>query len=272
MMIGRATYRLSLLWAVAVVLAGCASPSLAETGDGGYIFEGDERSPAEMAAARSRVPPVKLELPGDRLRRLGETMKRLRQGATLRVVMLGDSIINDTARSCWHHRVEQHYPKCRIERVVSVRGSTGCWFYKQPGKIDKYVLKQRPDLVIIGGISQRYDVESIRDCLKQIRAASRCEFLLVTGPFGTADPLSSPDWRRRLDGGRQEQYAAALRSLADEFGAEFFDMQFAWGEYLRQAGKPLGFFKRDPVHANAEGEAVLARILEQYFLPPAAAR
>jgi lysophospholipase L1-like esterase len=30
---------------------------------------------------------------------------------------------------------------------------------------------------------------------------------------------------------------------------------------------PLDFFKRDPVHANAEGEAVLARILEQYFAP-----
>ncbi len=45
-------------------------------------------------------------------------------------------------------------------------------------------------------------------------------------------------------------------------------MQLAWGEYLRHAGKPLEFFKRDAIHANAEGEAVLARILEAYFLPP----
>ena len=62
-------------------------------------------------------------------------------------------------RSCWHELVERYYPKCHIIRVVSVRGSTGCWFYKQPGKIDKYVLQQRPDLAIIGGISQNYDVE-----------------------------------------------------------------------------------------------------------------
>ena len=41
---------------------------------------------------------------------------------------------------CWHELVERYYPKCHIIRVVSVRGSTGCWFYKQPGKINKYVL------------------------------------------------------------------------------------------------------------------------------------
>ncbi|MCR4413338.1 MAG: SGNH/GDSL hydrolase family protein [Thermoguttaceae bacterium] len=246
-----------------------ASPlvSLPAEEDGGYIFEHNERKPEEMAAARARIPPVNVELPPDRLKRLPETMKRLREGGTLRIVMLGDSIINDTARSCWHELVARHYPKCRIVRVVSVRGGTGCWFYKQPGKIERYVLNQRPDLVIIGGISHNYDVESIRECLKQIRAASKCEFFLMTGPFGAADPLSGEDWRQRAGGGKDEKYAAELKALADEFGAEFLDMQLVWGQYIRGAKKPLDFFKRDPVHANAEGEAVLARILEQYFTP-----
>lgn len=240
----------------------------AEENDGGYIFEHNERKSEEMAAARARIPPVRVPLPANRLARLPATMKRLREGPSLRIVMLGDSIVNDTARSCWHELVAGHYPKCRVTRVVSVRGGTGCWFYKQPGKIQKYVLQHRPDLVVIGGISQRHDVASIRECLHQIRAASPCEFLLMTGPFGAANPLEGDDWRKRLDGGKDEQYAAELRALADEFGAEFFDLQLAWGEYVRQAGKPLEFFKRDAVHANAEGEAVLARILEAYFLPP----
>jgi hypothetical protein len=240
----------------------------AEENDGGHIFEHNERKPEEMAAARARIPPVRVTLPANRLERLPATMKRLCEGPSLRIVMLGDSIINDTARSGWHELVASHYPKCRVTRVVSVRGSTGCWYYKQPGKLRKYVLDQRPDLVVIGGISQRHDVASIRECLEQIRAAIPCEFLLMTGPFGTANPNEGEDWRKRLDGGKDEKYAAELKSLADAFGAEFFDMQLAWGEYVRQSGKPVEFFKRDAVHANAEGEAVLARILEAYFLPP----
>jgi hypothetical protein len=260
--------RLSASWAIVLIVLAFPPVAFSQTDDGGYIFEGNERKPEEMAAARAKIPSVTVELPPGRLQRLPATVKRLREGPSLRIVMLGDSIINDTARSCWHELVKQRYPKCDIVRVVSVRGGTGCWFYKEPGKIEKYVLKQRPDLVMIGGISQRHDVASIRDCMNQIRAAGPCEFFLMTGPYGVADPLSGADWRKRLDGGKDEKYAAELRSLADEFKAEFFDIQLAWGEYLRKANKPLGFFKRDPVHANAEGEAVLARILDRYFTPP----
>lgn len=256
-----------LSYVIPLLAAVLPSLALCQTDDGGYIFEGNERKPEEMTAARARIPPVSVTLPADRLQRLPATMKKLRDGSTLRIVMLGDSIINDTARSCWHELVAKRYPKCHIVRVVSVRGSTGCWFYKEPGKIEKYVLKQRPDLVIIGGISQRHDIASIRECIKQIRAASPCEFLLMTGPFGAANPLAGEDWRNQVDGGKEEKYAAELKSLADEVQAEFFDMQLAWGQYIREANKPLDFFKRDPIHANAEGEAVLARILERYFAP-----
>jgi hypothetical protein len=263
----RAKTFLLLTSAALVAFAADASRTFAAEDDGGYIFETNERKPAEMEAARAKIPPVNVDLPKERLAKLPKSMKRLREGGTLRIVMLGDSIINDTARSCWHELVKQHYPKCNIVRVVSVRGGTGCWFYKEPGKIDRYVLQQRPDLVIIGGISQRHDVDSMRDCLRQIRAKSTCEFFLMTGPFGVADPLSGADWRKKIADGKDEKYAAALKALADEFTAEHLDLQMVWGDYIRGAGKPLDFFKRDPIHANAEGEAVLARILEQYFVP-----
>ena len=229
--------------------------------EGGYIFEHNERRPEEMAAARQKIPTVRVQLPTDRLRRLPRTMQRLRDGGTLRIVMLGDSIVNDTARSCWHELVEQQYPGCDIVRVVSVRGGTGCWFYKEPGRIDRYVVQQQPDLVIIGGISQNHDVDSIRDCVQQIRQKSDCEFLLMTGPYGAADPLTGEDWREQLQDGQEAAYAVRLKGLADEMNVEYFDMQAVWGEYIRGAGRPLVFFKRDPVHANAEGEAVLAMIL-----------
>jgi hypothetical protein len=262
--------RTAFLSMTSVVLLGVAaggSVAFSADDDGGYVSEKNGRSPAEMAAARAKIPPVSAALPADRLQRLPNSMKRLREGGSLRIPMLGDSIINDTARGCWHELVAKHYPKCEIVCFTCVRGGTGCWFYKQPGKVEKYVLAQRPDLVIIGGISQRHDVDSIRDCIKQIRAKSGCEFFLMTGPYGVADPLSGDDWRGKIADGKDQKYASALKALADEFTAEYLDLQMVWGGYIRGANKPLDFFKRDPIHANAEGEAVLARILEQYFLP-----
>jgi len=155
------------------------------------IRDGQERPQSGGdGGGAARIPPVRVDLPAERLARLPNTMKRLREGSTLRIVMLGDSIVNDTARGCWHELVARHYPKCKIVCYTCVRGSTGCWFYRQPGKVEKYVLAQRPDLVVIGGISHRYDVDAIRDCLKQIRAKSPCEFFLMTGP--SAPPTRLP--------------------------------------------------------------------------------
>jgi hypothetical protein len=94
----------------------------------------------------------------------------LERGGTLTVVMLGDSIVNDTSRSCWNLLLERIYPAVEIEKVTCVRGSTGCWWYREPGRVKAYVLDDGPDLVIIGGISQRGDLASIRDVLRQIRA------------------------------------------------------------------------------------------------------
>jgi hypothetical protein len=238
--------------------------------DGGIIFERNERGPAEVSAARAQVPVVAVRLPEDRLGRLPRTMRALREGGSLRIVMLGDSIVNDTARSVWHELVEQRYAGSDITRIVSVRGGTGCWWYREDGRIERYVVQQRPDLVIIGGISHRHDIASVRECIRQIRAAMpRVELLLMTGPYGTdVDPLAGEDWRARASGGKNEQYAQALRALAEEHQVAYLDLQLAWGQYLRQLGKPVQTYMRDPVHANALGEAVLGRIMEQFFAPP----
>jgi lysophospholipase L1-like esterase len=80
--------------------------------------------------------------------------------------------------------------------------------------------------------------------------------------------MQSPEWRKLLHQGADEKYAADLAKLADEEHAEYFDLQLLWGSLLRKAGRPVEDYKRDPVHANALGEAVLARILDQYFGGP----
>ena len=151
--------------------------------------------------------------------------------------------------------------------VSSVRGGTGCRFYKEEGRVGRYVLDHRPDLLMIGGISQNGDTESIREVIRQVRAGADPEIMLLTGPCGThGDPRRNGEWESQvtLEG---EGYAARLKRLAEEEGCAFLDMARPWGLHVEGSSKPYEFFMRDPVHANSRGRQVLARILEAYFAP-----
>ena len=46
------------------------------------------------------------------------------------------------------------------------------------------MLKHNPDLLMIGGISQREDVDAIREVIHQVRAKQSPEILLMTPAFG----------------------------------------------------------------------------------------
>jgi len=220
----------------------------------------------KIDAIYATIPPVKYAPPAGRWALLPKTMKRLRDGGTLRIVMLGDSIVNDTSHSRWELLLERLYPKCDVVKVVSVRGSTGCWWYKEENRVEEWVLKHKPDLLIIGGISQRDDVDSIREVIRQVRAKQQPEIFLMTGAFGRMNPITGDDWTRDFDP-LGDSYRARLARLAVEEKCEFLDLTQAWGEYIKASGKELDWFKRDVVHANERGFQVLGRILERYFAP-----
>ena len=234
----------------------------------GYIFWHDERNLEQIEKIYAQMPPVRYAPLPDRWGRLEKTARRLKEGPRLRVVMLGDSIVNDTSRSCWNLLVQQRHPRCYVEKVTSVRGSTGCWWYKENGRVHTFVLDYAPDLVMIGGISQRDDVDSIREVIRQIRAAgSKAEILLMTGAFGEVNPKDDRAWQERPDPAGND-YRVRLRRLADETNSAFLDIGAAWGRYVRESGKDLDWFKRDPIHANERGEQILGRILDQYLTLP----
>ena len=144
---------------------------------------------ARIDAIYSHMDQLDYAPPTDRWRNLDRTMRRLREGGTLRIVMLGDSIIGDTSSSMFDLLLGRLYPKCTIEKITSVRGSTGCWWYKLDHHVEEYVLSHKPDLLMIGGISQRQDLASIHEVIRQVRAAQSPEILLMTPAFGAAqDP------------------------------------------------------------------------------------
>ena len=238
--------------------------------DDGYIIRKNQRTLEQIDSIYSKMEPVRYSPPPNRWKNLPRTRKLLTDGGTLRVVMLGDSIVNDTSRSCWNLLLERRYPECKIEKITSVRGSTGCWWYKEPGRVRKFVLDHKPALVMIGGISHRSDIDSIRDVIRQVKAASDADILLMTGAFGSVDPRDDDQWQRISDRNHNSEYRKGLELLARETGAAFLDMEAAWAGYVRESGKDLDWFKRDPIHANERGEQILGHILDSYFTLPTA--
>ncbi len=214
---------------------------------------------------------------------------------TLRVVMLGDSIVNDAGNSPWETLVERLHPGLRIEVITSVRGGTGCWYYKDEGRVKPYVLDFAPDLVMIGGISHGEDIEATRSVIRQVRTSlpandsfgveqlrksrppyqqavpsgghATPDILLMTGAFGKGrDPRDDPAWMPFIRPGCPT-YRSRLMALAAEEGCGFLDLEGAWGAYLLAIDQPYAWLMRDEVHANARGHQLLARILERFFAP-----
>lgn len=235
-----------------------------KTSDDVYVIEEPRRTRDQLRALHALMPGGTFDVPAGRWRNLQETKRRLEEGGTLHIVNLGDSIVNDTARSAWLHLLREQYPKCKVRMTTVVRGGTGCRWYRQEGRIDKLVVPLKPDLVLIGGLSQGGDVDSIREVIRQIRERTPAEILLSTAVFGRMDPHDPATLKVEPCSGYGE-YGEKLRTLAEEEKAGLVDLTRYWAEYIRQSGEGVNHYKRDPVHANEIGEQVLGRILAAFF-------
>jgi lysophospholipase L1-like esterase len=229
------------------------------------IFTTPERSLGQIAKIQAEMVQGTFTAPKPDWTYLQRTHRILTEGGELRLLAMGDSIVADTMRSGWVAKLAEAYPKARIRGTVYVRGGGGCQHYKVEGRIAKNVVPRKPDLVFIGGISQK-DIESIREVIQQLRAGlPDVEILLATGTFGTTDPRS-PELAKDKRSGASE-YGAALKRLAAEQRCAFLNMTEPWIEYLRSAKVHPHVFYRDRVHANACGEQILSKILMEFFKP-----
>ncbi len=259
--------RWTLVLSFTLLLAVAASLSAQPDEQGVSVIIRPERTFEQIEKIYSQMPPLRYTPPADRWKNLPRTAGILhKHKAELRIIMLGDSIVNDTSRSSWELLLQRRCPDVKITRISVVRGSTGCWWYREPRRVQRYVLAHRPDLLIIGGISQRDDTASIRDVLHQVRAASPCDVILMSGAFGGMDPRDDKQWRFDIDPKGKDYRARLMRLAAKEQGA-FLDLTAIWGRYIRESGKDLSWFKRDRIHANERGEQILGRVLAAYLSP-----
>lgn len=236
------------------------------TEEGYYIFSSPQRSLAQIERIQAEMPKGEFTPPKPDWTHLSRIRCILTEGSELHLLAMGDSIVNDTMRSGWVAKLREAYPKANIRATVYVRGGGGCQHYKEGGRLAKNVIPRKPDLVFIGGISQR-NIEDIREVIRQLRGAlPEMEILLATGTFGTTDPRDADSLGNAAYSGTGP-YGAALKQLADEERCAYLDMTAPWAEYIRSAGVHPHRFYRDPVHANEYGEQILSKILMAFFRP-----
>jgi hypothetical protein len=213
------------------------------------------------------MPAFTFTPPANRHANIPRTIEKLKAGGQLKVVMLGDSIVNDSSRGYFEPLVERKYPGAKVQVVTSIRNATGMWWYKDENRVQSYVLEHDPDLVMIGGISHLNDIESVREVVRQIREARpETEFLLMSEAAGYNDPHLRPELLRPVNptegGWKNELYCLAVQE-----NVEFLDMTRPWAQYVMASGRPHDYLLRDAIHMNARGSQVAGRIIEAYFTP-----
>lgn len=228
-----------------------------------------------------------------RWRFLPQTLNRLRTAQPLRVVLLGDSVQQDTANAPTDALLQRLYPGAPIEWISSTRGGTGVSFYRT--NVAAYITDYRPNLLIIGGISNGENISDFQSVVDQVRAhdsanSRTTEIMIVSSQWspntnnGTTfffsashteiDPV--PTNNPVAPGGFRGQ----LLTFCNANNVEFLDMtgigsQFIFGPATAAGvgapsgpnGSPYSFWMRDFIHANDHGKMILGRILEAYFAP-----
>lgn len=241
---------------------------------GWFLVDGEAKNPTagmdplvRIESIYAGMKPVTWKAPDTRWTHLEKTRQKLKDGPAFTMVMLGDSIIEDTSGSQFELLMARDYPKCAIKKMLGTRGSTGCWYYKDENRVQEYVLRHEPDLLIIGGISQRDDIESIRSVIHQCRAKlPDLDVLLLSPTFGSPQAAFVTKWTPQPDK-EAYPYRAELKELAEQEKCGFFDMTGPWWEYIKASPYAVDSFKRDVVHANDRGKQILGRLMREFFKP-----
>ena len=239
---------------------------------GGFLLNGNVENAfagmntlQKIDAIYAAMDPIKYTPPADRFKYIPKAMKTLKEGGELRMVLLGDSIMGNTSGSSFEQLLMRRYPKCKIKKIASLRSSTGCNWYQHENRVEHYVFRHEPDLLLIGGISNGNDAEVVRSVVKQVRAKlPELEIVLITPVFGSPHCSHIKNFTKEIDTSKPN-FRWGMQKVAAEEGCAFFDMTSPWWTYVQDSGKTYGWFMGDAVHANKRGCQIIGRLLDMWF-------
>lgn len=221
------------------------------------------------------------------------TLQRLRAGQPLRIVMLGDSVQQDTANAPLDCYLQRLYPGSSIELISSTKGGTGMQYFKD--HVPEYVTAYLPDLLVLGGISNDDNMTNFQSVVSQVRSNDTArgrttEILLLTKAWSPnnfpqsiyffAPSLAELDSVPANNVTVPNDYRGHLLNFAWTNNLEFLDLtgiasQFIYGPAAAaavgppvSAGSPYGYWLRDYIHSNDHGKMILGRMLEAFLAPP----
>ena len=250
-----------------------ASPGTARIG--GFLLNGTVADAyagmtplQKIDAIYAAMDPIVYQPQAGRFANIPKTLDKLRNGGELRMVLLGDSIMGNTSSSQFDLLLMRDYPKCKIIKIASLRSSTGCTYYRENNRVEDYVLKHNPDLLVIGGISNGGDAEAVRSVIRQVRAKKPdTEVLLLTPVFGAMRDEHIRTFTKEIDT-TTPNFRFNMQKVAAEEKCAFFDMTGPWWTYIQDGGKTYGWFMGDAVHGNDRGCQIIGRLLELWFRYP----
>jgi len=203
------------------------------------------------------------EVTAEAWKRLPTSKTAIQVATNFRIVFLGDSIMNDTWCGGFDALLRREYPDTNFKTYLSVRGSTGCWYYHEKDHFDEYVARFRPNLVVIGGISNGghgFTEKQCEDAMVETieRAKAIGAEVVVCSPPKAVEP-------RNLPTTSPEFASDYIRRAADRAGVQFWDMTTETVGAVMRSGKPLGYFNRDRVHNDNRGKALLTMQMFRFF-------
>jgi len=243
-------------------------------------------------------PDIPTNIASEQLKRLTHTLSKLKAGEAVRIVLVGDSIVNDLANSAFDVLLERQFPGASVSVITAVGGGTGMdqWnpqnntypfisssSYNGALNFNDAIIEQQPDLVLLGGISTPGNssgyaafqaiIEKLRSQSVLDRLGYQPDIMLATGAFG---PLWQNWYPSNELNATRNDYRGNLLRIANQYNTAYIDLTGIWGEYLiasQNATAPAAMISpesrfgywRDTVHANTFGKQILGRALTAFL-------
>jgi hypothetical protein len=192
----------------------------------------------------------------NRFEYLPKTIQRLREGKPLRIVALGDSLSNDVQNSLWHLLAERNHPGSVIELIHANGIEKFCTNYQKPEVLERLVIKHKPDLLTIGGVSHRGDSQAIANIVRTVREkVPEVECLFF-------DASANPYYEIEL----RQKFFAELEPLSRAERFALLDLSALYEEQVKHIGKSAEYYKRDNAHANDRGKQLMGHLYSLFFI------